>query len=122
MDSGADDIFYTQGCKDLLIRTDHKLLLKLLGDRTLDEIHNICLFRLKERTMMWCFRVQHRPGKEYLVADVDCASEIALVNVLREGVNKIHAITWDRAKLEIKRDSDMIDLLNLANSGFNDAK
>ena len=125
--------YFTQGCRNLLILTDHKPLLKLLGDRTLDEIHNMRLFRLKERTMMWRFRVQHRPGKDHFVADatsrkpligicddvdVDYASDIAMVNVLRDSVNKIRAITWDRVKLEMKQDSDMVDLLNLVRSGF----
>ena len=82
-----------------MILTDHKPLLKLLGDRTLDEFHNMRLFRLKERTLLWRFRVQHRPGKEHFVADTtsryplttpdshkdevdgEDASEIALVNV-----------------------------------------
>ena len=125
--------YFTQGCRNLLILTDHKPLLKLLGDRTLDEIHNMRLFRLKERTMMWRFRVQHRPGKGHFVADatsrnplagirddveVDYASEIALVNVLRDGVNKIRAVTWERVKLEMKQDPDMVDLLNLVRAGL----
>ena len=30
--------YFTQGCDDLIVVTDHKPLVKLLGDRTLDEI------------------------------------------------------------------------------------
>ena len=30
--------YFTQGCDDLLVVTDHKPLVKLLGDRTLDDI------------------------------------------------------------------------------------
>ena len=32
--------FFTLDCKDLNVQMDHKLLVKLLGDRTLDEIDN----------------------------------------------------------------------------------
>jgi hypothetical protein len=39
--------YFTQGCDDLLVVTDHKPLVKILGDRTLDEIANPRLFRLK---------------------------------------------------------------------------
>ena len=43
--------YFTQGCLDLLVVTDHKPLVKIFGDRTLDEIHNTRLFRLKQRTL-----------------------------------------------------------------------
>ena len=32
--------YFTQGCSNLIIVTDHKPLVKLLGDRALDEIKN----------------------------------------------------------------------------------
>ena len=43
--------YFTQICKDLLVITDHKQLTKIFGDRTLDEIANTRLFRLKQRTV-----------------------------------------------------------------------
>ena len=43
--------YFTQGCDDLVVVTDHKPLVKLLGDRTLDEIANTRLFRSKQRTL-----------------------------------------------------------------------
>ena len=61
--------YFTQGCQDLLIVTDHKPLTKIFGDRTLDEIYNTRLFRLKQRTLPWHFRVKHLPGKTNLAAD-----------------------------------------------------
>lgn len=36
--------YFTQGCDSLIVVTDHKPLVKLLGDRTLDEISNSRLF------------------------------------------------------------------------------
>jgi hypothetical protein len=42
--------YFTQGCDNLVVVTDHKPLVKIFGDRTLDEITNSRLFRLKQRT------------------------------------------------------------------------
>ena len=43
--------YFTQGCDNLVVITDHKPLVKIFGDRTLDEIPNPRLFRLKQRTL-----------------------------------------------------------------------
>ena len=51
--------YFTQGCDNFLVVTDHKPLVKLLGDRTLDEITNSRLFRLKQRTLMWKFEIAY---------------------------------------------------------------
>ena len=61
--------YFTQGCNDLLVLTDHKPLCKLFGNRSLDDIENPRLLRLKEKTMRWQFRVAHVPGNENAVAD-----------------------------------------------------
>lgn len=61
--------YFTQGCDNLLVVTDHKPLVKLLGDRTLDEIENTRLFRIKQRTLPWRFDIVHMPGKSNSVAD-----------------------------------------------------
>ena len=42
---------YTLGNKKLLIMTDHKPLVKLFGDRKLEDITNPRLARLKEATL-----------------------------------------------------------------------
>ena len=42
--------YFTYGCNDLVVVTDHKPLQKIFGDRTLDEIDNTRLFRLKQRS------------------------------------------------------------------------
>ena len=61
--------YFTRGCDDLLVSTDHKPLVKLFGDRTLDEIANMSLFRLKQRSLLWRFSIQHRPGKLNIAPD-----------------------------------------------------
>ena len=57
------------GCDTLLVATDHAPLIKLFGDRTLDEISNTRLFRLKERALPWKFSIQYVPGKLNPFAD-----------------------------------------------------
>ena len=45
------------------MQTDHKPLVKLLRDRTLDEIQNRRLVNLKERTFPWGFKILWVAGK-----------------------------------------------------------
>ena len=61
--------YFTQGCDNLVVVSDHKPLTKIFGDRTLDEISNTRLFRLKQRTLMWRFDIAHLPGKTNCAAD-----------------------------------------------------
>ena len=60
---------FTQGCNDLLVVTDHNSLVNILGDRTLDEISNTRIVRLKQRTLPWSFDIAHLPGKTNSAAD-----------------------------------------------------
>ena len=64
--------FFTLGCEDLTIAVDHKLLLKLFGDRFFDEISNARLRNLKEKTLRYRFR---NPEKLLLPDDVASTSE-----------------------------------------------
>ena len=61
--------YFTRGCKDLLVVTDHKPLLKILSDKALDEITNYRMFSLKQRTLPWMFQIAHLPGKTNDAAD-----------------------------------------------------
>ena len=53
---------FFQGCDKLLISTDHKPLLGVLNDRSLDSIDNPRHIRLKKKTLGWMFRIIHIPG------------------------------------------------------------
>ena len=53
---------FVLGCSDLTIATDHKPLLKIFGDRSLDQIGNTRLRNLKEKTLPYRFRMIHIPG------------------------------------------------------------
>ena len=61
--------YFTQGCDNLVVVTDHKPLVQLFQDRTLDQITNSRLFSLKQATLPWKFQVIHRAGKENCFAD-----------------------------------------------------
>ena len=53
---------FVLGCRNLTIAVDHKPLLKIFGDRSLDEISNPRLRNLKEKTLRYRFRIVHIPG------------------------------------------------------------
>ena len=53
--------YFTLGCDDLVVVVDHKPLTKVLGDRTLDEIPNPRLFRIKQRTLPWIYQIYWMP-------------------------------------------------------------
>ena len=55
--------YFTLGCNDLTVGTDHKPLLGLFKDRSLDGIDNPRLRRLKEKTFGWSFSMLHIPGR-----------------------------------------------------------
>lgn len=64
-----DTKYYTLGCKDLWVATDHSSLVSIMGDQSLADIENPRLARIKERTLWWRFNVVHTPGKKQLAAD-----------------------------------------------------
>ena len=55
--------FFTQGCDKLVVVTDHKPLVGLLMDRSLDQVSNARLLQIKQRISLWKFKVLHVPGK-----------------------------------------------------------
>ena len=61
--------FFVLGCSDLTIAVDHKPLLKLLGDRSLEDIPNARLRNLKEKTLRYRFKMIHIPGVKHKAPD-----------------------------------------------------
>ena len=53
--------FFVLGCSDLIIAVDHKPLLKVFSDQSL-EISNPRLRNLKKKTLHYKFRMVHIPG------------------------------------------------------------
>ena len=140
--------FFTQGCDNLVIVTDHKPLVKLFGDRALDQITNSRLFSLKQRTLPWRFSVAYMSGKDnsfsdatsrnpvssndedvsnseilagVMIAEMDEA-DVEDVATLSSKDGNFRAITWEVVKQETNRDEFMCNLSTLINSAFPDSK
>ena len=62
-------MYFVIGCDDLIVAVDHKPLLKLFGDRSLEDIPNNRLRNLKEKTLRYRFRMVHIPGIRHRAAD-----------------------------------------------------
>ena len=61
--------FFVLGCEELIVAVDHKPLLKIFGDRSLDDISNTRLRNLKEKTLRYKFCIIHVPGVHHCAAD-----------------------------------------------------
>ena len=61
--------YFLLGCESFMLATDHKPLLGILSDRSIEDIENPRLQRLKEKTLRFRFSVCHLPGKLNKVAD-----------------------------------------------------
>ena len=134
--------YFTQGFNDLLVVTDHKPLVKILGDRTFDDISNTRILRLKQRTLPWSFDIAHLPGKTNSATDAmsrhpSPANEFAelrrlslhsemdeaestMAASLRHKYHDIIAISWERIATETASDPTMGLLLDTIQEGFPD--
>ena len=124
--------YFTQGCDRLVVVTDHKPLLKLFGDRTLDEIANPRLFRLKQRTLLWRFTILHAPGKtnfsdatsrkparaDYGCQPSDDNMETEILQISANNLNDFRAITWEIVKRATDSDRDCQDLIHYIKTTF----
>ena len=61
--------FFVLGCSNLIIAVDHKPLLKVFGDWSLEEITNVRLRNLNEKTLRYRFQMVHIPGVRHKAAD-----------------------------------------------------
>ena len=123
--------FFTLGCSNLVVIVDHKPLVKIFGDRRLDEIENPRLFRLKRRTLMWWFEVHYLPGKQNACSDAlsrnpstssvveeDNTQEESLMAGISNELDQFFAVTWERVKTESSKDRDIQLLVQLITDGF----
>ena len=133
--------YFTQGCDNLIIITDHKPLVKIFGDRTLDEITNSRLFRLKQRTLPWRFDIEHLPGKSNSAADaasrhpspssligslslepvtVPDLIESALMTSIRHDAKELSTLSWSLIAKETAKDTSLGHLLQLIEKGVHE--
>ena len=122
--------YFTQGCDNLVSATDHKPLTKIFGDRTLDEISNSRLFRLKQRTLPWRFDIVHCPGKTNHAADPASRYpshshlpeppdpiESALLASIRTNAQEVSTIPWSLLARETAADTSLNHILQLIETG-----
>ena len=129
--------YFTMGCDKLLVIVDHKPLVKIFGDRRLDEIENPRLFRLKRRTLMWRFNIEYQRGSQNPFADamsrhpnqhaeqaslalisVEDEDESSFVASIGSDSESFFAITWERIRSESGTDATIQALIGLINNGF----
>ena len=55
--------YFTLGCSDLTVGTDHKPLISIVNETSLGDIKTPRQQRLKERLMRWNLKATYIPGK-----------------------------------------------------------
>ena len=82
--------YFLLGCEKFLLAVDHKPLLGVLNDKSLEEVENPRLQRLKEKTLRFNFSLVHVPGKLHKTADATSRQPVSEadndVEVLLAGV------------------------------------
>ena len=98
-----------------------------MGDRTLDEISNTRIFRLKQRTLPWLFQIAHMPGKSNYAVDATsrhpsplsdsessdyskCTmdqAEVAITSAIRSEAVNLTTLSWERIASETLADPIM---------------
>ena len=140
--------FFTQGYDNLVVVTDHRPLVHLFSNRTLDQITNSRLFSLKQRTLPWRFTVHYMPGKGNCFSDAasrypasgdsdssDISDSEVLAGIMLDpeeendiavapisSHSEVRVITWDLVKEETSKDKDMMHLTPLIQSEFPEDK
>ena len=133
--------YFVLGCTDLTVVTDHKPLIKVLGDRSLEDIHNPRLLNLKEKTLRYSFKIVHISGKKNAGADaisrypsepsssgdfedgklLSQEADLQAMNVAISSLSSIDNLTvtsCDTVKNYIKMDESMVQLQSLIQNGF----
>ena len=54
---------FVLGCPDLIVVVDHKPLVRLFSDQALEKVKNSRLFSLKEKSLMFRFKIKYVPGR-----------------------------------------------------------
>ena len=118
------------GCDNLIVVVDHRPLVKIFGDRRLDEISNPRLMRLKQKTLKWYFEVEYQPGKSNYFADAtsrrpstivdhdtDCSEEQIVAGII-DDVDRFFAVTLDVVQGETQSDNALKTILTYVSNGF----
>ena len=121
--------YFTLGCNDLVVVTDHKPLVNILNDTTLDELTCNRLFRLKLRTLLWNFTIKYLPGKTNEAADatsrypnfkerVEDVEEDRFIGAIMGEVDTRMAIPWSLVVSETNKDLQLSELIKAIRQDF----
>ena len=115
------------GCKNLIIAVDHKPLLGLFTNRSLNDIPNNRLRNLKERTLRYRFTMIHVPGLKNRTSSrhptgdpapnqLPLPDDIAYMSAV-SALGSLQSMTWERVRLATTSDVNAMRLVNLIESG-----
>ena len=62
------------GSRNLNLAVDHKPLIKIFNNQELSSISNPRLLQLKEKTLLYCYKIIHVPGKSNIMKVADITS------------------------------------------------
>ena len=138
--------YYVLGCKDLFVAVDHKPLLKIFSDRSLEDIPNTRLRNLKEKSLRYKFTIVHVPGVKHKAADAvsrspsgkrnpqqlplpdDVASscnydevylsDICIRSAQIAAIDTLKNITWNKIQIETMNDVNMKKLMEIIEAGI----
>ena len=126
---------FIMGCPELIVATDHKPLIKILNDRELETIANPRLLQLKEKTLMYRFRIIHIAGSsngapdatsryptsdcDYSVQDIDEGTSLAFAV---HQANDIRSVTWTNVNDAAMMDEECTVLAQTIYNGFPESR
>lgn len=124
---------FVLGSPNLIIAVDHKPLVGILNDRELSTIDNPRLLQLKEKTLMYRFRIIHAPGKSEIMKipdttsrnpvpevsdDISTVCEAAAISYARDQAEGINAVDWQTVQHHAAHDDECITLSTVIQNGF----
>ena len=99
--------YFLLGCKSFLLATDHKPLLGILSDdKSIEDVENPRLQRLKEKTLRFRFAICHVAGKLNKVAEAALRLPTSLPEE-RDTISQLDCIFSEHRQQEIQQSLDI---------------
>ena len=125
---------FIMGCPNLLVAVDHKPLIKIFNDRALESINNPRILQMKEKTLMYNFRIVHIPGKFNEAPDAASryptrsdgedggidqeSSEAASIEFAAHQAEGVRSLTWSDVVQAAIPDEECASLVRQIEIGF----
>lgn len=118
---------FVMGCPNLILAVDHKPLLRILNNRSLEQITNPRLLDFKERTLMYDFKIIYVPGNihaapdaasryPHTMPDSDDVTPATCASIA--WLSETAAVTWQTVKEAATSDEECVTLTNIIRQGF----